>query len=223
MASTRGQLGGAGLAGEPNPGAFPSGGEPTGASAITAGQGAVVRCLTAKYQRAARSEQRAGCLRTGKEQASGPFPVRSEQRNISGRLAQNSEPVASEQAKNRLRGRSSEPGLIARSFPRPIPAARPGANAGSWSRGNPGQLPGGTLTVNSEANSEAGVGAASLFNRQITGGSSPTHRGLARQRSLAVRQHLRAVLEIGVIAIGLRGLATCRFAASCPLAAEGPG
>jgi len=142
MASTRGQLGGAGLVGEPNPGAFPSGGELTGASAITAGQGAVVRCLTAKYRRAARSEQRAGCLGTGKEQASGPFPVRSEQRNISGRLAQNSEPVASEQAKNRLRGRSPEPGLIARSFPRPIPAARPGANAGSWSRGNPGQLPG---------------------------------------------------------------------------------
>ena len=54
-------------------------------------------------------------------------------------------PVASKQAKNMLRGRSPGPGPIARSFPRPIPAARPGANAAVWRcdrHGDRGQLPG---------------------------------------------------------------------------------
>ena len=54
-------------------------------------------------------------------------------------------PVASKQAKNRLRGRSPGPGPIARSVSRPIPAARPGANAAVWRcdrHGDRGQLPG---------------------------------------------------------------------------------
>jgi len=47
------------------------------------GFGAVPRPLgTAKYQRAARSEQRARCLRTGKEQAPGPFPGARSDRSI---------------------------------------------------------------------------------------------------------------------------------------------